>query len=690
MSTSQAVKDAFALSLHRQENGSGPRRNSKDAGIGGTQLEELVNKVQFWINNCMANHPECQSQSREREAFLPSRLLDVGPPDGMQDPRLWATSRQDDSKSRKFKLGYFRTKSPQLESQHEENPSYVALSYCWGKESFLTTTHSTLKQREDVIPMIALPQTIRDAVWFTRLLGLRYLWVDSLCILQGKGKEAEEDWARESANMNKIYGGALVTVCASSSSHANGGIISKKGREFRPVGSRPHIVEEPLNRRAWALQDAFYHHGSKYAERLSKAPLPEQWYAIVEDYTSRQLTVASDRLPALAGIARLYAERTGQHYFAGLWREDILNGLLWRHFCSSGSRKGRPAPHRAPSWSWAAVDGPVEFVSPQGMREEHPDSQTLASVTSIEMASNSSLVAQKLAGRLVVEVILMNVRLTPDNREVDTDVRMEGVDEESIHEQPYAEVQDYFVPWRPSVQPDEDLDDAASKASDSFQVTYCLGQDLGIGFLDGSAAAHTITRQMNSRVIPKDSTSSFRYVEICCLPLTSVNGLLIQAVDTMRKEYRRIGVCSLTSSIRVSKFSEAFDDALRGMRKNYMTGRFSWLIGTDKAWLKKCAAIHAIADRYIEEEIERKRQMNELRLSADEISKPSTHKYVLLRELAKRHWDDKFYIGKEVINVFFAGRDSIRTVTASMLFLLARHPQAWEKPRNEVAEMAPQ
>lgn len=436
-----------------------------DAGIGGIQLEDLVNKVQFWINNCMANHPECQSQSREREAFLPSRLLDVGPPDGMQDPRIWTTSRQDDSKSREFKLGSFRKKTSQLESQHEENPSYVALSYCWGKESFLTTTHSTLKQREDVIPMVALPQTIRDAVWFTRLLGLRYLWVDSLCILQGKGKEAEEDWARESANMNKIYGGALVTVCASSSSHANGGIISKKGREFSPVGSRPHIVEEPLNRRAWALQErilsprvvAFctsqmvwecdHEHdfedsklyftdqygaglpfSSKYAERLSKALLPEEWYAIVEDYTSRQLTFASDRLPALAGIARLYAERTGQHYFAGLWREDILNGLLWRHLCSSDSKKERPAPHRAPRWSWAAVDGRVEFVSPKGLREEHsdfqwmreeyPDCQTLASVTSIEMTSYSSLVAQKLAGRLVVEGILMNVRLTQDNREV--------------------------------------------------------------------------------------------------------------------------------------------------------------------------------------------------------------------------------------------------------------------------------
>lgn len=127
---------------------------------------------------------------------------------------------------------------------------------------------------------------------------------------------------------------------------------------------------------------------------------------------------------------------------------------------------------------------------------------------------------------------------------LDTDVRMEGVDED---EQPYAEVQDYLVSWRPSVQPDEDLDDAASTASDSFQATDCLRQDLGLGFLDGSAAAHTISRQMNSRIIPKDSTSSFRCVEICCLPLTSVNGLLIQPVDNKSKEYRRIGLCIFTS-----------------------------------------------------------------------------------------------------------------------------------------------
>jgi hypothetical protein len=114
------------------------------------------------------------------------------------------------------------------------------------------------------------------------------------------------------------------------------------------------------------------------------------------------------------------------------------------------------------------------------------------------------------------------------------------------------------------------------------------------------------------------------------------------------------------------------------MRKNYMTGRFSWLIGTDKAWLRKFAAIHAIADRYIEEEIERQRQMNELGSSNDDTSEPSTYKYVLLWELAKRHSDDKFYIRNELINVFFAGRDSIRTVTASIGLGEAEKWSGWD------------
>lgn len=102
-----------------------------------------------------------------------------------------------------------------------------------------------------------------------------------------------------------------------------------------------------------------------------------------------------------------------------------------------------------------------------------------------------------------------------------------------------------------------------------------------------------------------------------------------------------------------------------------MTGQFSWLIGPDKKWLEKCAEIHTIIEGYIEEEIELQKHSKELGHAFDTTSEPSVYKYVLLRKVVKKHPDDKVLIRNELINVFFAARDTTGTVTASMLCLLA-------------------
>jgi hypothetical protein len=73
------------------------------------------------------------------------------------------------------------------------------------------------------------------------------------------------------------------------------------------------------------------------------------WYFQVSDYTMRQLTFRKDRFPAIAGLAREFAERTGYHYMAGIWAEDFQRGLLW---------KGEVAESYSglcPSWSWAGA-----------------------------------------------------------------------------------------------------------------------------------------------------------------------------------------------------------------------------------------------------------------------------------------------------------------------------------------------
>lgn len=106
---------------------------------------------------------------------------------------------------------------------------------------------------------------------------------------------------------------------------------------------------------------------------------PDTWQCIATDYSARSLTESSDKLPALAGIARRFHELSGDQYLAGLWKKSILDDLLWAHqsidiYRTYAQRQtsdsttafivtppGRPAQYRAPSWSWAAVDGAVRW-----------------------------------------------------------------------------------------------------------------------------------------------------------------------------------------------------------------------------------------------------------------------------------------------------------------------------------------
>ncbi|CAD6445429.1 3b8f7eed-1997-42f7-9c71-b2036d479420 [Sclerotinia trifoliorum] len=143
-------------------------------------------------------------------------------------------------------------------------------------------------------------------------------------------------------------------------------------------------------------------------------------------------------------------------------------------------------------------------------------------------------------------------------------------------------------------------------------------------------------------------------------------------------------------TVEAKQFSEDFDEGLRGMRNNYMTDKISWLVGPDKKWLAQCAKIHSTLEGYIDEEIEIQKQSKLLGQPTDTTDESSAYKHILLKELVKKYPNDKTLIRNELMNVFFAARDSVGTVTSSMLFLLARSPESWEKLRKEVAAIPPE
>lgn len=208
----------------------------------------------FWLNECINNHPTCVNASKI--GFLPSRVVDVGPRDGSQLPRL------RDTRISPLPAGFC---------------PYAALSHCWGKERIITTTRATLTDRLEQIPIDSLSRTFRDAIHTCRKLDIRYIWIDSLCIIQ----DDKDDWTSESQQMCDIYRLAHFTISAA---HAPGGdfgcFVSRDGLIHLPIilqfpgkhGDTPKKTlfttvprahpsatvdrtEPPLYGRAWVLQE---------------------------------------------------------------------------------------------------------------------------------------------------------------------------------------------------------------------------------------------------------------------------------------------------------------------------------------------------------------------------------------------------------------------------------------------------
>jgi hypothetical protein len=98
---------------------------------------------------------------------------------------------------------------------------YATLSHCWGKARVIQTTKENLALRMQVIEWDHLPKTFQDAVAIVQALGVRFLWIDSLCIVQ----DDVLDWKQESVRMAAIYSNSYINIAATGSSDSRGGCL---------------------------------------------------------------------------------------------------------------------------------------------------------------------------------------------------------------------------------------------------------------------------------------------------------------------------------------------------------------------------------------------------------------------------------------------------------------------------------
>jgi hypothetical protein len=110
----------------------------------------------------------------------------------------------------------------QLVENKNSQAKYACLSYCWGQSKTFTTTSRSLRLRKTRIRFDTLPKTFKDAVTITRRLGIKYLWVDALAILQ----DDRADWECESSRMGAIYSMASVTIAADSGTDCHSGCFN--------------------------------------------------------------------------------------------------------------------------------------------------------------------------------------------------------------------------------------------------------------------------------------------------------------------------------------------------------------------------------------------------------------------------------------------------------------------------------
>jgi hypothetical protein len=157
---------------------------------------------------------------------------------------------------------------------------YACLSHCWGNNKTYRLTSETYSKYTIGVPVDDLPRTYRDAISVCRYLGLRYLWIDSLCILQ----DSKADWQAESPKMIKYYGQCHVCIAATNVSGPDSGLeitdrpagfhatgVDHEGAPYDLVAYPSHLAELiphfsradkstvqdsfPLMTRAWVLQE---------------------------------------------------------------------------------------------------------------------------------------------------------------------------------------------------------------------------------------------------------------------------------------------------------------------------------------------------------------------------------------------------------------------------------------------------
>ncbi|KAJ8129324.1 hypothetical protein O1611_g4308 [Lasiodiplodia mahajangana] len=343
-----------------------------------------------WLSLCDETH-ECNQrlQGSGDLVRMPTRVLDVG---SENNP-------------------YVRL----LKSSEGLGGNYIALSHCWGsfnKDVDFCTRRSNISAFMDNINFRTLPETFQDAVTVTRALALRYLWIDSLCIIQ----DDEADWEFESKRMEDVYSSAYLTIAAASAKSSREGFLgTRSGRQWVTIATpkgpwccaesiddfQTDVENSILNTRAWVLQERvlsrrtihftstqMYWECGKgvHCESLAQLRNPRSQFLGDHDFprsaltyfknerilliqylytvfSKLQVTRPTDRPVALLGLQKRIERTLETRVDYGVVERYLHRSMLW---CAKVPCTLSPIKYRndrlVPSWSWMAYSGEIDYL----------------------------------------------------------------------------------------------------------------------------------------------------------------------------------------------------------------------------------------------------------------------------------------------------------------------------------------
>jgi hypothetical protein len=142
--------------------------------------------------------------------------------------------------------------------------------------------------------------------------------------------------------------------------------------------------------------------------------LVDHWLGIAEDFSVKDLTFESDKLPALSGMASYFCRRHGQEYFAGLLSGSIAEGLLWCPY-SPGSLS-RPIEYTAPTWSWTSLTGRIKTVAPpQSSRGSLRSNHVIEDIKFELVPEGKNPYGRLKDGRMIITGLIIKAEMCREN-----------------------------------------------------------------------------------------------------------------------------------------------------------------------------------------------------------------------------------------------------------------------------------